>query len=379
MELIAKTLQGLEPVLAREIEQLRGRNIRQVNRAVLFQGDKELMYRANYHLRTALRILKPIGSYNAEHTDRLYLQAKLIPWEKFLNLSDTFYIDSVIQSDYFKHSKFVAQRVKDAVADRFMEKFGKRPDVSQTDPDVRINVHISRNLCNLSLDSSGESLHRRGYRQMESQAPLNEVLAAGLVLLSGWDGKQPLNDPMCGSGSIIIESTLFAGNITPGSFRKNFGFQRWRDYDSVLFEGIVREGKNKIKEIPLITGSDISDKAVIAVLHNLKNAGLEKKVVISARDFFQEKPESIPGIIIMNPPYGERINEPDLGQFYKKIGDKLKKNYTGSTVWVLSANEQAMKLFGLHPFRKIELYNGPLKCWYYGYKLYSGSIKAKYQ
>jgi len=214
---------------------------------------------------------------------------------------------------------------------------------------------------------------------MESQAPLNEVLAAGLVLLSGWDGKQQLHDPMCGSGSIIIESTLFAGNIPPGSFRKNFGFQRWRDYDSVLFEGIVREGKNKIKEIPLITGSDISDKAVIAVLHNLKNAGLEKKVVISARDFFQEKPESIPGIIIMNPPYGERINEPDLGQFYKKIGDKLKKNYTGSTVWVLSANEQAMKLFGLHPFRKIELYNGPLKCWYYGYKLYSGSIKAKYQ
>lgn len=213
MELIAKTLPGLEPVLAGEIERLKGSNIRQLNRAVMFRGDKELMYRANYQLRTALRILKPIGSFTAENTDRLYQQAKLIPWERFLHPVDTFYIDSVVLSDLFKHSLFVSQRIKDAVADRFMDKYGKRPDVSQSDPDVRINVHISRNLCNLSLDSSGESLHKRGYRQLESLAPLNEVLAAGMVLLSGWDGTHPLHDPMCGSGSVVIEAAMHALHI----------------------------------------------------------------------------------------------------------------------------------------------------------------------
>lgn len=387
MQLIAKTLQGLEPVLAGEIEQLKGRNIRILNRAVLFEGDKELMYKANYYLRTALRILKPVGSFTAEDSDRLYQQSKIIPWEKFLHPTDTFYIDSVVQSEYFKHSKFVSQRVKDAIADRFMEKYGKRPDVSRINPVVRINVHISRNLFNLSLDSSGDSLHRRGYRKMESLAPLNEVLAAGMVLLSGWDGKQPLHDPMCGSGSVVIEAALFALNIPPGSFRKDFGFQKWNDYDQALFDRIVREGRNKTMKELRITGSDISEEAVSAALQNLKNAGLEKIVNISVRDFFMHDPVGEPahdqvgkpGIIIINPPYGERINEPDLEQFYKKTGDKLKNNYTGNIAWVLSANEEAMKHFGLHSFRKIELYNGPLKCHFYGYNLYAGSIKTKYR
>ena len=379
MELIAKTLQGLEPVLAGEIEQLQGRNIRLLNRAVQFQGDKELMYRANYHLRTALRILKPIGSFTAGDTDRLYQQAKIIKWETVLNPGDTFSIDSVVRSDAFRDSRYVSQRVKDAVADRFMERYGKRPTVSRTDPSIRIHVHISRNLCNLSLDSSGDSLHKRGYRQFESLAPLNEVLAAGMIMLSGWNGRQPLLDPMCGSGSVVIEAALLAMNIPPGSFRKHFGFQTWNDYDQKLFDRIVRQGRDQIGGDAVITGSDISEKAVTAARQNLRSAGIEEKVEMEVRDFFSYLPDVAPGTVIINPPYGERISEPDLNEFYKKIGDKLKKDYAGNLAWVLSANDSALKHFGLRPFKRFILYNGPLKCYYQGFNLYTGSLKTKYR
>ena len=240
-ELIAKTFMGLEPVLAKELTQLGANDIQIGRRMVSFSGNKELMYRANFQLRTAIRILKPIKHFKAKSADDVYDEVKKIDWSQYLSLDKTFAVDSVVFSDEFRHSKFVAYKVKDAIVDQFRETQGKRPNISVANPDIRLNMHIAEYDCTLSLDSSGESLHRRGYRQESVEAPLNEVLAAGMILMTGWQGDTDFIDPMCGSGTLPIEAALIAHNMAPGLFRKEYAFEKWPDFDKDLFDDIYND------------------------------------------------------------------------------------------------------------------------------------------
>ena len=379
MEILAKTLFGLEPLLADEITRLGGKNIRMLKRAVRFEGDKELLYKSNYHLRTALRILLPISRFSAGNDQELYDHIRQIPWGEYLDAGSTLHVDSVVFSDIFTHSKYVSLRVKDAIVDQFMEKLNRRPSVSHEEADLRINMHINQQLCTLSLDSSGESLHKRGYRIKESVAPLNEVLAAGMILISGWRGEQALMDPMCGSGTLLIEAAMIALDLPPGFTGRSYSFQRWKDYDPELFGKINAYGSNRPVKRPEIIGSDVSGQAVLACLSNMAAARLKDSITVSRKDFFALEPASSNVLVIMNPPYGERIGKEDINDFYRRIGDRLKSHFTGHEAWVLSSNKEAMKHFGLRPAKRMVLYNGPLECHYSAFRLYRGSMKAKYR
>ncbi|MDP4278423.1 MAG: THUMP domain-containing protein, partial [Bacteroidota bacterium] len=263
-EYIVKTMQGLEEVLAEEIINLGGDQVQIGRRMVSFTGDKALLYKANIYLRTAIRVLKPLVTFHAKDPDEVYQEVCKIPWETYFTQDQTFSIDTVVYSDLFKHSRFLSYRVKDAVADYFNNKFGKRPSVRLTNPDIQIHVHVSHDLCTVSLDSSGESLHKRGYRVDQTEAPLNEVLAAGMLLLAGWKGQCNFIDPMCGSGTLLIEAALIALNIPPGMYRKSFAFEKWNDFDEPLFNSIMQE-EEEGEEKPFnfhIYGSDISPLAI---------------------------------------------------------------------------------------------------------------------
>jgi len=378
MEILAKTLFGLEQLLADEIQHLGGKNIRILKRAVQFEGNRELLYKANYHLRAALRILLPISRFKASGDQELYDNIRKIKWDAYLDARSTLHVDSVVYSDIFTHSKYVSLRVKDAIVDQFMEKQNKRPSVSHDAPDLRINIHINQQQCTLSLDSSGESLHKRGYRIKESAAPLNEVLAAGMILISGWKGEQAFLDPMCGSGTLLIEAAMIAQNIPPGTMGRSYSFQRWKDYDSELFDEISAYRSTSPVKKPEIRGSDVSGQAVMACMSNLAAARLKDSISVSRTDFFKVQPASENVLIIMNPPYGERLGTENINDFYKRIGDRLKNNFTGHEAWVLSSNKEAMKHFGLRPSKRMMLFNGPLECHYSAFKLYRGSMKAKF-
>jgi len=376
-ELIAKTFYGLEEVLAEELKSLGADNILKHNRAVSFNGDKELMYKSNYHLRTALRILKPIFVFNVRTTKSLYRSIKEYKWEKIFGVEDTFAIDAVISSNYFTHSKYAALKVKDAIADRFRSKFGKRPSVDVDNPTIRIHIHIYEDQCTVALDSSGDSLHKRGYRLSKMMAPLNEALAAGMILLSGWDKKSEFIDPMCGSGTIPIEAALIALNIPPGYLGRTYGFQKWKDFDQTLWNKISAESSIKADSKILIVASDKSPNAIETTARNVKSAKLMKHIKIGIKYFDEQKPTSENGMIIMNPPYGERLKEEDINDLYKMIGDSLKTNFSGFDAWILSASKSAMKNVGLKTSKRLTLYNGALECKFYKYSLYSGSKKYK--
>ena len=374
-ELIAKTFMGLEPVLAEELTQLGANNVQIGRRMVSFTGDKEMMYRANFQLHTAIRILKPIKHFKARSAEEVYEQVQKIKWDDILDVKKTFSVDSVVYSEEFRNSRFVTYKVKDAIVDWFREKQGTRPNISVSNPDIRLNIHIAEDNATLSLDSSGESLHRRGYRQEQVEAPLNEVLAAGMILMTGWKGECDLIDPMCGSGTIAIEAALIARNISPGVFRKEFAFEKWNDFDQELFDMIYNDDSQEREFEHHIYGYDIDMKAVNTASLNVRAAGMSKDITIAQQDFkdFQQPAEK--SIIVMNPPYGERISTPNLLGTYKMIGERFKKAFAGNEAWVLSYREECFEQIGLKPSIKIPVYNGSLECEFRKYVMFDGKMK----
>lgn len=374
-ELIAKTFMGLEQVLAQELTQLGANNITIGRRMVAFTGDKELMYRANFQLHTAIRILKPIKHFKANSADDVYEEIKKIDWSQYIEKGKTFSVDSVVYSEEFRNSRFVTYKVKDAIVDQFRENTGTRPNISISNPDIRLNIHIADDKATLSLDSSGESLHRRGYRQETTEAPLNEVLAAGMILMSGWKGETDFIDPMCGSGTLLIEAALIARNINPGVFRKEFAFERWNDFDKELFDNIYNDDSQERDFEHHIYGYDIDIKAVNTARLNARAAGLTKDITIEEADFKNFKQPENPAIIITNPPYGERISTPNLLGTYKMIGERLKHQFVGNDAWVLSYREECFEQIGLKPSIKIPVFNGSLECEFRKYALFGGRMK----
>lgn len=375
-ELIAKTFQGLEEVLAKELTELGASNIEIGNRMVAFTGDKEMLYKANFCLRTAIRILKPIKHFKAQTADEVYDNIKAIEWEKYLDVNKSFAIDAVVFSNEFRHSKFVAYKVKDAIVDYFRDKTGERPSVRINNPDVLLNIHVAEDKCTLSLDSSGESLHRRGYRQEAVEAPLNEVLAAGMILMTGWRGECDLIDPMCGSGTIPIEAALIARNIAPGVFRKEFAFEKWVDFDHELFDSIYNDESNEREFTHKIYGYDNNPKANEIAIHNVKAAGLSKDIELKIQAFQQFEQPKEKSLIITNPPYGERISTDDLLGLYQMIGERLKHAFSGNDAWILSYRDECFDQIGLKPSIKVPLYNGALECQFRKYQLFDGKYKA---
>ena len=374
-ELIAKTFMGLEPVLAEELTQLGANNVQIGRRMVSFTGDKEMMYRANFQLHTAIRILKPIKHFKARSAEEVYDEVQKIKWDDILDVKKTFSVDSVVYSEEFRNSRFVTYKVKDAIVDWFREKQGTRPNISVSNPDIRLNIHIAEDNATLSLDSSGESLHRRGYRQEQVEAPLNEVLAAGMILMTGWKGECDFIDPMCGSGTIAIEAALIARNISPGVFRKEFAFEKWNDFDQDLFDMIYNDDSQEREFEHHIYGYDIDMKAVNTAAMNVRAAGLTKDITIAQKDFKDFTQPAEKSIIMMNPPYGERISTPNLLGTYKMIGERFKKAFTGNEAWVLSYREECFEQIGLKPSIKIPVFNGSLECEFRKYVMFDGKMK----
>ena len=373
-KIVAKTLAGLENVLADEIRALGAESVSVERRAVSFIGDQEMLYKANFHLRTAIKILKPIAEFEVTKRDELYDHAKEIPWTNFLALGKSFAIDATVQSEMFVNSMFASLRVKDAIADQFREATGKRPSVNSDDPDIRINVHLMNNHCTLSLDSSGESLHKRGYRIGQGEAPINEVLAAGMILLTGWHGEKDFLDPMCGSGTLLIEAAMIAKGIPPGIYRKSFGFEKWPDFNEKLFEEIYN-GEYEKEFNGKIIGSDISTQDIAIARGNIKNASLSKVIELQVQDFINMNPPFENGIIITNPPYGERMKPQSISELYTSVGNTLKNKYSGFEAWIISSSEDGLKSIGLKPAKKIELFNGALACSFRCFELFRGTHK----
>lgn len=375
--MLAKTFKGLEDVLAQELTELGANNIHIERRAVSFSGDKALMYKANLCLRTASRILKPILTFRAKDADEVYETVKKIDWTQYMSIQTGFSIDSTVYSEEFRHSKYVTYRVKDAIADFFMEREGKRPSVKITQPDLYINVHISDTTVTISLDSSGESLHKRGYRVANTEAPINEALAAGMILMTGWKGETDFYDPMCGSGTLLIEAALIAQNIAPGIFRQNYAFCKWADFDADLWSDIYNDDSNERAFAHHIYGSDASFYAVQAALKNIKEAGMGRFIDVKQIRLQEiKREEQTSALVMMNPPYGERLaQDKDVLRLYADIGTALKHQFTGSTAWIISSNEEALKCIGLHPNKKVHLMNGELDCLFNCYELFSGERK----
>lgn len=375
--MVATTMQGLSAVLAQELLRLGAREIAEHNRAVSFIGDKGFMYKANLSLRTALRVLVPVENFQVRNEDDLYAQMKQIAWEKWLGNEDTLAVDCSLNTPLFNHTQYIAQKTKDAVVDRFREKTGKRPSVDLREPTLRINVHVHGETCTVSLDSSGDSLHKRGYRDLTGQAPLNEVLAAGMVMLTGWDRRSPFFDPMCGSGTLLIEAALYANNIPPGVFREKFGFERWKDFDEELWNKVYEGQVGRISsEVQTIVGSDISQHVLRKAKENILRAKVEDVVKVTHADFHHAGPPAPRGVMIINPPYGERMHKEDIDELYEHIGDTLKKHYAGWEAWLISSNMQAIKRIGLRPSRRITLFNGALECKFLKFELYAGTKKV---
>ena len=372
--MLAKTFKGLESVLAQELMNLGAEKIEIGRRSVSFEGDMNLLYRANFCLRTASRILVPIATFRAKTTDELYEQAKKIDWSEYMSLQTTFAIDATVFSDYFRHSAFLTYRLKDAIADWWMEREQKRPSVKMSEPDLMLNIHVATDQVTISLDSSGESLHKRGYRVANTEAPLNEALAAGLLLLAGWHGQSDLYDPMCGSGTLLIEAALIARNIAPGIFRKHFAFEKWPNFDAELLETIYNDDSDERPFTHHIYGSDAGYYAVQAALKNIQSARLGADIDVK-QIRIQELHDlpSTKALVIMNPPYGERLShDKDVLRLYQDIGSALKHQFAGSDAWLISSNEEALKCIGLKPSQRIHVLNGDLECLFNHYELFAG-------
>ena len=382
--MLAKTFKGLEQVLAQELIELGANDVLIERRAVSFKGDKALLYRANLCLRTAIRVLVPIKEASLRLSlkgkrekpeDQVYEIAKAIDWSRYMTADTTFAIDATVYSELFRNSLFVTYRVKDAIVDYWKEKAGKRPNVSTESPDLRVNLHVGNDRVTISLDSSGESLHKRGYRVANTEAPINEALAAGMLLLAGWRGQSDFYDPMCGSGTLPIEAALIARNIAPGVFRKSFAFEKWPGFDADLWSDIYNDDSQEREFTHKIYGSDASFFAIQQATKNVKAAGVGRDVELK-----QVRMEELAAIsnqssalVIINPPYGERLaSNKDMEDLYGKIGSALKHRFTGATAWIISSNDAAMKCIGLKPSKKMRLLNGELDCQFNRYDLFAG-------
>ena len=375
MRFIAKTLYGLEKVLSEELRNMGAGNVQIANRAVSFEGDMSLLYKVNYCARTALSILMPIADFRIRSKDDLYKAGTKIEWDRYMDTDDTFSIVPVINSPHFGHTGYAGLILKDSIADTFRKQTGRRPSVDTDNPRILINLHISNDQVTISLDSSVVPLFKRGYRQDQSVAPLNEVLAAGILLLSGWNASSTFIDPMCGSGTFPIEAALMACKIPPGKFRKFFGFQRWRDFDEDLFQKVVLENNGKIQPSPVkIFGSDISEETLQFAKTNVAKAGLSDAISLEVSDFKNLQSEE-GGFVFMNPPYGQRIQPEEIDSLYSMIGTTLKHNFSGSTAWLISSNKESLKHVGLKPKEKHILFNGALECILLKYEMYSGTKK----
>ena len=379
--MIAKTLFGFEEILEKELLKLGAQDIKKGIRSVSFTGDLGFLYKANLGLRTAIKILVPIKSFKVSNERDLYNNVYQIEWEKYLDVNGTLAVNSTVHSESFSNSQFVSLKVKDAIVDRYRDNLGDRPSIDLKFPDLKINVHIDRNNCNISLDSSGESLHKRGYKLATNLAPINEVLAAGLIMMSGWDGQSNFMDPMCGSGTILIEAAMIACNIPPNLMRKEFAFEKWKNWDVNLFETIEESLLKKAREFHFkIFGFDKSPSAVTKAKKNAENAHLDEYISVRHEDFFKtQKPSGGKLHMLFNPPYGERINkEMDIDGFYKEIGDALKQNYANTDAWLVTSNMEALKNVGLRPSRRIKVFNAKLESKLVKYEMYEGSKRAKF-
>ena len=379
--MIAKTQLGLEEVLAEELKQLGAMDVEVLNRAVSFVGDIGFMYKANLNLRTAIRILKPVFNFTARKDVELYEKALELDWQKYISVDNTIAVNAVVHSDFFNHSHYVALKVKDAIVDYFRNLTkGRRPDVDTKNPDIRINIHVSNDKCTLSLDSSGESLHKRGYRHATNKAPISEVLAAGLILLSDWDRKSDFLDPMCGSGTILIEAAMIACNIPPALHRKKFCFMNWNNFDEPLWDKIKEVSMNKVSDFEgRIIGCDRAFASIRKAQENIKDAMLDDMIEVKRANFVR-KPELLPngGTILFNPPYGERLNV-DTHELYTSIGDTFKKNYAGCSAWLITSDMEAVNSIHLKHTRRIKIFNGNLECRFLKYEMYDGSKKLSKQ
>lgn len=371
--MVAKTFQGLEGVLAKELIDLGAENVQEVRRGVTFEGDKKMLYMANFFCRTALRVLKPIYTFEAESADEVYEKVKAFDWDEYLDDRKTFAIDATVFSDVFRHSQFLQYRVKDAIADRFMEKIGKRPSVRLTNPDLYINIHVADRTCTISLDSSGESLHKRGYRVAQTAAPINEVLAAGMLLMADWNGQSDFIDPMCGSGTILVEAAMIAKGIAPGLYREKFAFQTWKDYDADMFDEIFQDDSREKEFDYTIYGSDILRSSIEIAEKNVTNAGLASYVKLTCIPFQELNIPEGDAMIMFNPPYGERIGGgDDLPTLYAEIGKKLKEDCTGKNAWIITVPNEATSQIRLSPSFKVALKNGDIDCEFRKYEMFSG-------
>lgn len=377
-DMVGKTFQGLEDVLAEELRGLGALNVEPGRRMVSFQGDKEMLYKANLHCRTALRILKPFYSFRAHTPEKLYDRVKEYDWSQLLGTDQTFAIDVTVNSSEFTNSRFVTYKVKDAIVDRFKDHDpeGKRPSVRLTDADAMINVHISGSEVTLSLDSSGESLHKRGWREAQTEAPINEVLAAGIILKSGWRGDCPFVDPMCGSGTFLVEAALIAANIAPGIYRRSFAFERWADFDADLWDKLYNDDSAEREINCQIIGADMSPKAFAIAKRNLKSAGMADKVQLELRPLSQwtEAPKN--GVLVTNPPYGERLRPGDLDALYSLLGSQLKHVFTGYHAWIIGYRDEQFSKIGLAPSSREPLLNGSLECELREYVIFEGDKKS---
>ena len=379
-KMIAKTFFGFEEILAKELQNLGAQNVEQGVRMVSFKGDKGFMYKANLSLRTALKILKPIYFFKANNEQALYKGISSMNWSKLLNANQTFVIDTTVHSEYFNHSEFVSQKCKDAIVDQFRERTGQRPSIDKVHPDLRINIHIDKDQVSVALDTSGNALNQRGYRTATNIAPINEVLAAGILLLSGWDGQTDFLDPMCGSGTFLAEAAMIACNIPANINRKEFAFEKWNDWDNDLFDSISDSLLKRVREFHYtIKGYDKAPSAVQKAKDNNKNANLDEYISIEEKNFFDTEKTSEGKLhIVFNPPYDERLDI-HMEEFYKNIGDTLKKNYPGTNAWMITANLEALKYVGLKPSRKIKLFNAGLEARLVKYEMYEGSKRTKFQ
>lgn len=392
--MLAKTFKGLEEVLAKELIELGANDVQLERRAVSFRGDKALLYRANLCLRTASRILVPIveatltpKKKNIAPEDLLYEAVKRVEWSRYMSVENTFAINATVYSDTFRNSRFVTYRVKDAIADYWMEHADKRPSVAVEAPDILINVHIAKEHLTLSLDSSGESLHKRGYRVANTEAPINEALAAGMLLMAGWKGQSDFYDPMCGSGTLLIEAALIARNIAPGVFRQAFAFEKWPDFDAELWSDIYNDDSQEHEFTHKIYGSDASFYAIQQAAKNIKSAGVQKDVELKQIRMEEIKISNLQSsisnpspLVMLNPPYGERLkSSKEMEDLYSAIGSTLKHQFAGATAWIISSNDAAMKCIGLKPSRKVRLLNGELDCQFNRYDLFQGKRKDNNQ
>ncbi len=372
--MVATTLTGLEKVLAAEITALGGERVQALKRAVSFRGDDALLYRSNLSLRTALRVLVPLAEFQAANEEQLYREVRAFPWEDVFSLDQTFVIDAVVSGTVFRHSQYVALKSKDAIADRFRQRFGQRPGVDTRAADIFLHIRVHERQVTLSLDSSGLSLDKRGYRKTNHEAPINEVLAAGILLMTGWNPAQPLVDPMAGSGTFGIEAALL-GTRTPPGIHRSFAFQKWRDYDANLLERIKFElSRNIIEDAPLkVFSRDILGKNIDVISQNAENAAMDEHLSIKKEDFFESAPKEPGGVVVLNPPYGERLRLEEIEAFYARIGDTLKQRYEGYDAWIISSDLGALKAVGLKPTVRIDLMNGGLPARLLKYEVYKGS------